>query len=141
MLDMHISIILYIHQYTIHKHIHTYTGRTLIWDATCCDTFAASNVGLASKESGSAAEAAEREKKMKYEALCRAHHFVPVAIETTGVFGPEAKSFIKELANRVKSETKEEKARPFLIQQLSVAVQRGNTAAVLGTSPHIGEDP
>ena len=52
-----------------------------------------------------------------------------------------AKSFIKELANRVKSETKEEKARPFLIQQLSVAVQRGNAAAVLGTSPHIGEAP
>ena len=78
---------------------------------------------------------------MKYEALSCTHHFVPVAIETTGVFGPEAKSFIKELANRVKSETKEEKARPFLIQQLSVAVQRGNAAAVLGTSPHIGEDP
>ena len=39
-------------------------GRSLIWDATCCDTFAASNVGLASKESGSAAEAAERRKKL-----------------------------------------------------------------------------
>ena len=90
-------------------------GHSLIWDATCCDTFAASNVGLASKESGSAAEAAEKRKKMKYEALSHAHHFVPVAIETTGVFGPEAKSFMKELANRVKSETKEEKACPFLI--------------------------
>ena len=80
-------------------------------------------MGLASKES---AEAAERRKKMKYEALSRAHHFVPVAIETTGVFGREAKSFIKELANRVKSETKEEKARPYQIQQLSVAAQQGN---------------
>ena len=78
---------------------------------------------------------------MKYEALSRAHHFVSVAIETTGVFGPKAKSFIKELTNRVKSETKEEKARPFPIQQLSVAIQRGNAAAVLGTSPYIGEDP
>ena len=97
-------------------------------------------MGLASKESGSAAEAAERRKKMKYHSLSRSHHFVPVAIETTGVFGPEAQSFIKELANQVKSETKEEKARLYQIQQLSVAVQRGNAAAVLGTSPHIGED-
>ena len=95
-------------------------------------------MGLASKES---AEAAERRKKMKYEALSFSHHFIPVAIETTGVFGPKANSFIKELANQVKSETKKEKACPYLIQQLSVAVQRGNAAAGLGTSPHIGEDP
>ena len=71
-------------------------GRTLIWDATCCDTFAASNVGLASKESGSVAESAERQKK--YEALSRFHHFVPVAIETTGVFRLEARDFINVLS-------------------------------------------
>ena len=116
-------------------------GRTLIWDATCCDTFAASNVGLASKEAGSAAEVAERRKKIKYEALSQVHHFVPVAIETTGVFGPEAREFIKEVAKRVKLEMKEEKAHSYLLQQISVAVQRGNAAAILGTSPHIGEAP
>ena len=44
-------------------------GRTLIWDATCCDTFAASNVGLASKEAGSAAEVAERQKKTSNSSL------------------------------------------------------------------------
>ena len=64
-----------------------------------------------------------------------------MAIETTGVFRPEAREFIKEVAKHVKSVTKEEKARSYLLQQISVAVQWGNAAAILGTSPHIGEDP
>ena len=64
-----------------------------------------------------------------------------MAIETTGVFGPEAREFIKEVAKCVKLVMKEEKAHSYLLQQISVAVQRGNAAAILGTSHHIGEDP
>ena len=35
------------------------------------------------------------------------HYFVPVAIKTSGIFGPEAISFIKELGRRIRAETGE----------------------------------
>ena len=60
---------------------------------------------------------------------------VPIAIETSGVFGPEATSFFKELARRIKIETGEPRSFHFLVQRIAVAIQRGNAAAVLGTMP------
>ena len=61
------------------------------------------------------------------------NYFVPVAIETTGVFGPEALQFLRELGHRLKSESGEAQSFYFLQQRISVAIQRGNAAAVLGT--------
>jgi len=57
-----------------------------------------------------------------------------VAIETSGVFGPEALSFLKDLEGRLARVTKEEKSTTYLIQRLPVAVQRGNAASALGTA-------
>ena len=54
---------------------------------------------------------------------------------TSGVFGPEALSFLRELGRRIKAETGEPRSLQFLLQGIAVAVQRGNTAAVLGTAP------
>ena len=68
------------------------TGRVLVWDATCPDTFAPSHTHLATREAGTVAAQAEQRKRTKYTELEASHHFVPVAIETTGVFGPEAHS-------------------------------------------------
>ena len=36
---------------------------------------------------------AEKEKHKSYGFLGNSYHFVPVAVETSGTFGPEAKSF------------------------------------------------
>ena len=71
----------------------------------------------------------------KYALLGNSHHFVPIAIETFGVFGPEALSFLRELERRIKAETREASSLQFLLQGMAMAVQRGNTAAVLGTAP------
>ena len=70
---------------------------------------------------------------MKYAELKASHHFVPVAIETTGVCGPETLQFLCELGHRLKAETGEPRFLQFLFQRISVAMQRGNAAAVLGT--------
>ena len=70
---------------------------------------------------------------MKYDELEASHHFVPVAIETTGVCGPAALQFLRELGHRLKAETGEPRSLQFLFQRISVAMQRGNAAAVLGT--------
>ena len=62
------------------------------------------------------------------------HLFVPVVIETTGVLGPETVSFLKELSNRLRQVTGDEDTYHHLLQRLSVAVQRGNSASVLGSA-------
>lgn len=43
--------------------------------------------------------AAEEQMRMKYTSLEQCHSSVPVAIETTGVFGSETLSLLRELAN------------------------------------------
>ena len=99
--------------------------------------FAPSHTHLATREAGTVAAQAEQRKRTKYTELEASHHFVPVAIETTGVFGPEALQFLRELGHRLKSESGEAQSFHFLQQRISVAIQRGNAAAVLGTMKSI----
>ena len=76
---------------------------------------------------------AEDRKKQKYSCLSSTHLFTPIAIESSGVFRTEAISFVKEFGLFLKNVTGEPAARHYLIQKLSVAVQRGNAAAILGS--------
>ncbi len=73
------------------------------------------------------------QSKQKYAALNQCHIFTPVAIETAGPFGPETFLFLRDLGCRLKQVTGEAKSFSYLRQRLSVAVQRGNAAAVMGT--------
>ena len=61
--------------------------------------------------------------------------FIPVAVETLGAMGSEARSLFKDIAHCIKGTYREERAQchEFLLQRAAVAVQRGNTASVLGT--------
>ena len=102
-----------------------------MWDATCPDTLAPSNLASATSDAGAVAAAAEERKKRKYAHLDQCHMFVPVAIETTSVFGPETLAFLRELGRCLQQVSADE---GYLIQRLSVAVQRGNSAAVLGSA-------
>ena len=108
------------------------SGKVLVWDATCPDTFVPSHVTVAAREAGAVAEQAEQLKKAKYAHLDNSHHFIPVAVETSGALGPEALNFFRELGHRLRRMTGEPKSLQFLLQRLSIAVQRGNAAAVLG---------
>ena len=103
-----------------------------MWDVTCPDTYAQSL--HSTNTAGHVAEQAEK-KAEKYAHLAPAHQFQPVAIETSGVIGPTSTSFLKELGRRLTAATGEAQETLYLLQRLSVAVQRGNTAAVLGTTP------
>ena len=75
---------------------------------------------------------AEHSKHLKYTTLGSKHHFILVAIETSGVFGHEVRAFIKELGHRLEQITADSKSQQHLVQQISVAIQRGNAAAVAG---------
>ena len=109
-------------------------GRILVWDATCSDTLAPSHQTLAAREARAVAMEAEQRKCTKYVHLESSHIFIPIAVETLGALGPQAQSFFKEVARRVKSVTNEPRSHEFLIQRVAVAIQRGNAASVLGAT-------
>ena len=69
------------------------SGRILVWDATCPDTFAPLHIDLAAREAGAVADKEEERKKAKYAELATTHLFIPLAVETTRVFGSEAWAF------------------------------------------------
>ena len=50
-----------------------------------------------------------------------------------GAVGPKSMALLRDVGHRIAEETGEVRARDFLFQRLSVAVQRGNCAYVLGT--------
>ena len=102
-------------------------GQLLVWDATCPDTFAPSYFTIAAHQVGAVAQQAEERKMQKYKHLDSCYFFTPVAIETSGVFGPKTTEFLKELGVRLRQVSGD------LTQRLSVAIQRGNAASVLGT--------
>ena len=65
-----------------------------------------------------------------------------MAVETSGVLGPATMNFcfIKDLGRRLTQATGEEEATVHILQRMSVAVQRGNAASVmgsLGSAPHL----
>ena len=49
-----------------------------------------------------------------------------------GTVGPKSMVLLRDVGRRIAEETGEVRARDFLFQRLSVAVQRGNCASVLG---------
>ena len=80
------------------------------------------------------ADQAEARKRAKYAELATTHHFIPLAVETSGIFRSEAQLFFRKLGRHIKDESGEPQAHQYLLQRISVAVQQGNGVAVLGTS-------
>ena len=57
-----------------------------------------------------------------------------IAIETLGAIGPKSLALLKDLGRRIRSELGEPKSTEYLLQRLSVAVQRGNSISVLAST-------
>ena len=90
--------------------------------------------GLLYSEAGAVAALVEERKKNIYAHLDPSHSFTPVAVETSGVVGPQSLAFLEDLGRRMRQVTGEERSLSYLLQRVSVAVQRGNAASVLGTT-------
>ena len=78
-----------------------------MWDMTCTDTFAPSFLASSASEAGAVAALAEERKIAKYQHLDTLHMFVPFAVETTGVYGPLTRAFLKDIGRRVFMTTEE----------------------------------
>uniref|UniRef100_A0A1X7TVW8 Reverse transcriptase domain-containing protein n=1 Tax=Amphimedon queenslandica TaxID=400682 RepID=A0A1X7TVW8_AMPQE len=111
------------------------SGKSLVWDATCPDTLDPSYERVAVCSRGAVAQASE--KCAKYKSLDCSYSFTPVAIETLGAIGPKSLSFLKKLGSRIREQTGEVSSFSYLLQRLSVAVQRANAISVMGTLPKL----
>ena len=57
-----------------------------------------------------------------------------MAVETGGVIGPQSIDFLRELSRKVEQVTGEPNSLGYLLQHISIAIQRGNAASILGSS-------
>lgn len=114
-------------------------GRALVWDATCVDTLAPSHIPSTSVSAGAAANHAENLKRRKYENLTGDLIFEPFGVETLGPWGPGAHKLFKDVSFKLVETTRDPRASSYLGQRISIAIQRGNAASLLGTLPD-GDD-
>lgn len=111
-------------------------GQRLIWDVTCVDTLAPSHLPKTSCEPRAAAEEASKRKHGKYEKIKSSNFILKVlAFETLGPWCKESISFINDIGSALIKESGEPKAKFFLYQRISLAIQRGNAASIRGTLP------
>ena len=109
-------------------------GCCLAWDATCVDTLAASYINISKVKAGRAAERAALKKHNLYKAVKEKNIILlPFAVETLGPWCEEAKSFTDELGRLLVAATGEVRAKKFFKQNISIAIQRGNAASIMGS--------
>ncbi|XP_055349847.1 uncharacterized protein LOC129596553 [Paramacrobiotus metropolitanus] len=110
-------------------------GKQLVWDATFADTLAQSYLIRSAKAAGAAAHQAEIRKRYNYRGLGDQYWFYPFAVETLGVLGEAAREVVSFFGRKIKDRSGESRSTAFLKQRISLAIIKGNAAAVLGTLP------
>ena len=95
-----------------------------------------SNISASIQGAGKTANKAEDQKSRKYKELDKKFLVTPIAVETFGSFGQKGKKLIDEIGNMLIEKSGEKRSKFHLYQRISMAVQRGNVASVLGTVGH-----
>ena len=114
-------------------------GQALVWDYTCVDTMAPTHKREASTVAGCAAQKAFNKKEWKYREISKNFVFIPVAMETFGAWAEDSLAFVMQLGNRIAKATSEVRSATFLLQRISIAVQKANSISVLSTLPSTRE--
>merc|ERR1712055_648245 len=112
-------------------------GMSLCWDATCVNTFAESSVNDSAIDAGRAAAKAELSKRAKYPDMVRRFRFEPIAIETSGVYGPSTCFIVQEIVKKILQISGDKRESMWLKQRLSIAIQRGNALSILSLANHM----
>ena len=110
-------------------------GKQLVWDVTVVDALAPSRLNQVSCNPETTATEAEARKIEKYRALINnGYIFQPVALEVQGSLGERSEIFITRPCKMLCLSHDDQRAGSFLKQQrISMALQIGNAACVLGT--------
>ena len=62
------------------------------------------------------------------------YHFVPAGIETYGTYGSQGIKLIKQIGKKIQEATGEKLSTFYLMQSISMAIQKGNAVCVRGCS-------
>ena len=100
-----------------------------------CGRFAPSRLNQASlcNPGTTATEAEARKIEKNRELIDNGYIFQPVALEVQGSLGESIESFITRLCKMLCRSHDDQRAGSFLKQRISMALQIGNAACVLGT--------
>ena len=109
-------------------------GKSLVWDVTVVNTLAESYISAAPLSQANVAEIAAERKISKYSTLPANIIFQPVTVETLGPIYLLGVNFISEIGHRLEQVSGDARERCFLVQRLSITVQRFNSVAFRGSS-------
>jgi len=107
----------------------------LVWDFTCSDTLAPSNLSTSFSGASRMANSPEASKARKYSTMAPNFHLSPLCVETFGAWGSSVHLVVWQIGSSVMEQTEDNMACQFLIQKISIDVQCGNAAAVMATMP------
>src|SRR6218665_4004923 len=101
------------------------------YDATLASSYVQATAAMA----GTTAEIATESKNAKYSALLNTHVFVPLAMETLGPINVTGKNFLRDPGRKMATSTGDNRETCFLLQRLSITIQRFHSVAFRDTLP------
>ncbi|KAF2903546.1 hypothetical protein ILUMI_02619 [Ignelater luminosus] len=109
-------------------------GKPLVWDFTCKSTLAPCYTQQLISKPGSIAELEANKKRAKYVDIEeQGYLFVRIAVETMGPWSLSAIKLIKDIDHKIRILTDEKRSSFYLIQRISLEIQRGNASCALNT--------
>ena len=110
-------------------------GKQMVWDVTVVDALAPSrlNQGSLCNPRTTATEVEARKIEKYRELIDNGYIFQPVALEVQGSLGDSSENFITRLCKMLCRSHDNQRSGSFLKQRISMALQIGNAACVLGT--------
>ena len=97
-------------------------GLPLLWDFTCLDTLAPSNLSSSASDASRLVNSAESAKFRKYSSLIPLFHFSPLCVETLGAWGSYTSSLVRRIGFQVMEQSGDNRATQFLIQKVAIDV-------------------
>ena len=108
-------------------------GKNVTSDVTVTATIVDSYLHISAACAGSAAVGAASRKKIKYAALDHSYTFTPLAFETYGPINNKGIKYLQELGRRLRTISDHPRESAFLLQHISVSLQRFNAIAFSDT--------
>ena len=87
------------------------------------------------KTPGMASEKAAQRKHSKYNRIKSNYHFVAFAVESLGSWSKEAVHLLRKIGSNLIRITGERKAKHYLFQRISLAIQHGNAMCIISSIP------
>ena len=106
-------------------------GRSLIWDATCCNTWSQTGIILSAVQPESCSKKAEELKVARYSTLNKWVKFQPVVMYASGVLGPSSMKLLEYVGSKITKETIDKRETEHLFMRILLAVMKTNACSVM----------